>query len=58
MSAPSPVPTEKGILQFLQICDSFYPADAVEAPVEQQRLWYDALCARFDRPLPPEEEDA
>ncbi|MFB2605517.1 alpha/beta hydrolase, partial [Rhizobium phaseoli] len=54
MSAPSPVPTEKGILQFLQICDSFYPADAVEAPVEQQRLWYDALCARFDRPLPPD----
>ncbi|ANL74568.1 alpha/beta hydrolase family protein (plasmid) [Rhizobium phaseoli] len=54
MSAPSPVPTEKGILQFLQICDSFYPADAVEAPVELQRLWYDALCARFDRPLPPD----
>ncbi|PDT29384.1 carboxylesterase [Rhizobium sp. L9] len=54
MSAPSPVPTEKAILQFLEICDSFYPADAVEAPVEQQRNWYDALCARFDRPLPPE----
>ncbi|MBB5662076.1 acetyl esterase [Rhizobium leguminosarum] len=54
MSAPSPVPTEKGILQFLQICDSFYPAEAVEASVEQQRHWYDALCARFDRPLPPD----
>lgn len=54
MSAPSPVPTEKGILQFLQICDSVYPVDAVEAPVEQQRHWYDALCARFDRPLPPD----
>ncbi|OWV78711.1 carboxylesterase [Rhizobium sp. N122] len=54
MSAPSPVPTEKSILQFLQICDSFYPADAVKAPVEQQRHWYDALCARFDRPLPPD----
>ncbi|MBX4936148.1 alpha/beta hydrolase [Rhizobium binae] len=54
MSAPSPVPTEKGILQFLQICDNLYPADAVEAPVEQQRRWYDALCARFDRPLPPD----
>lgn len=54
MSAPSPVPTEKAILQFLEICDSFYPADAVEASVEQQRNWYDALCARFDRPLPPQ----
>ncbi|MBB3646563.1 acetyl esterase [Rhizobium sp. BK619] len=54
MSAPSPVPTEKGILQFLQICDSVYPTEAVEASVEQQRHWYDALCARFDRPLPPD----
>lgn len=54
MSAQAPVPTEKGILQFLEICDSFYPPDAVEASVEQQRHWYDALCARFDRPLPPD----
>ncbi|MBB4293959.1 acetyl esterase [Rhizobium leguminosarum] len=54
MSAPTAMPTEKGILQFLEICDSFYPADAVEASVEQQRHWYDALCARFDRPLPPD----
>ena len=54
MSAPSPVPTEKGILQFLQICDSVFPTEAVEASVEQQRHWYDALCARFDRPLPPD----
>ncbi|MBX4956566.1 alpha/beta hydrolase [Rhizobium lentis] len=54
MSAPSPAPTEKGILQFLEICDSFYPADAVGASVEQQRNWYDALCARFDRPMPPD----
>lgn len=52
MSAPSPVPTEKAILQFLEICDGFYPSDAVKASVEQQRNWYDALCARFDRPLP------
>ncbi len=36
----APMPTEKGILQFLEICDSFYPADAVEASVEQQRHWY------------------
>ncbi|MDR9803832.1 alpha/beta hydrolase [Rhizobium hidalgonense] len=54
MSAPSPAPTEKGILQFLDLCDSFYPPDAVQASVEQQRHWYDALCARFDRALPPD----
>ena len=54
MSAQPPAPTERGILQFLAICDSFYPPDAVQASIEQQRHWYDALCARFDRPLPPE----
>jgi len=47
-----PMPEEAGILAFLQLCDSFYPADAVDASIDQQRLWYDALCARFDRPMP------
>ncbi|MBB4567282.1 alpha/beta hydrolase [Rhizobium leucaenae] len=47
-----PRPTEPGILQFMEICDSFYPPDAVSASIEQQRQWYDALCGRFDRPLP------
>ncbi len=50
--ANSPMPSESGILEFLDICNSFYPADAVDAPIAQQRAWYDALCARFDRPLP------
>ena len=53
MDSPQrPMPTERAILQFLEICDSFYPPDAVTASIEQQRQWYDALCARFDRPLP------
>jgi acetyl esterase len=47
-----PMPTEPGILEFLRICDGFYPADAVDASIGQQRQWYDALCAQFDRPLP------
>lgn len=47
-----PMPEEPGILEFLRLCDSFYPADAVDAAIGQQRLWYDALCAQFDRPLP------
>lgn len=51
-SKPGPRPEESGILEFLRICDDFYPADAVNAPIQQQRDWYDALCARFDQPLP------
>jgi acetyl esterase len=51
-SIKRPMPSEEGILRFLEICDSFYPADAVNASIEQQRQWYDALCARFDRSLP------
>lgn len=47
-----PTPQESGIREFLRLCDSFYPADAVNASVEQQRTWYDALCTQFDRPLP------
>lgn len=52
MSITRPMPTEEGILEFLEICEGFYPPDAVDASIEQQRRWYDALCARFDRPLP------
>ncbi len=48
----SPMPSEPGILEFLDACNSFYPPDAVNAPIAQQRVWYDALCAGFDRPLP------
>lgn len=53
MSFPQrPMPTEAAILEFMAICDSFYPPDAVAASIVQQRQWYDALCARFDRSLP------
>lgn len=52
MSVQGPAPSEAGILHFLKICDAFYPPDAVNASIEQQRAWYNALCARFDRALP------
>ena len=53
MDSPQrPMPIEAGILQFMEIGDSFYPPDAVNASSGQQRQWYDALCARFDQPLP------
>ncbi|MBW0366479.1 alpha/beta hydrolase [Ensifer adhaerens] len=47
-----PMPTEEGILAFHRRCEDFYPADAVDASIEQQRKWYDALCAEFDAPSP------
>ncbi len=45
-------PTEAGILAFHRKCEEFYPADAVDASIQQQRAWYDALCAQFDAPAP------
>ena len=48
----APRPSEAGILSFLETCDAFYPADAVDASIEQQRLWYNALCAQFSPPHP------
>lgn len=47
-----PMPTEEGILAFHKRCEDFYPADAVDADIAQQRAWYDALCAAFDAPPP------
>jgi acetyl esterase len=47
-----PMPTEPGILAFHKRCEDFYPADAVDADIVQQRVWYDALCAAFDAPPP------
>ncbi|WP_425348859.1 alpha/beta hydrolase [Pararhizobium antarcticum] len=46
------MPTEPGILAFHKRCEDFYPADAVNASIGQQRAWYDALCAAFDAPSP------
>lgn len=50
---PQSYPNEPGILAFHRRCEDFYPADAVDAPIAQQRDWYDALCAEFDAPSPP-----
>ena len=47
-----PRPEEPEILGFIDTVERFYPADSVDAPVAQQRAWYDALCRNFDAPLP------
>ncbi|WP_275783653.1 alpha/beta hydrolase [Pararhizobium gei] len=52
MAASRSIPIEPGILAFHKRCEEFYPPDAVEAPIAQQRAWYDALCAQFDAPSP------
>ncbi|MDG4720694.1 MULTISPECIES: alpha/beta hydrolase [Thalassospira] len=46
------MPDEEGIRSFITKCDSFFPPDAVAATIEQQRIWYDALCAQFSFPHP------
>lgn len=47
-----PMPSEAGILAFHKRCEDFYPADAVDADITQQRAWYNALCAVFDAQAP------
>ena len=52
MTKGFPMPGEAGILAFLEKSNAFYPADAVDASIEQQREWYNALCAQFAPSLP------
>ncbi|MDR7142807.1 alpha/beta hydrolase [Rhizobium sp. BE258] len=52
MTATRPMPEEKGILEFLEICASVYSDDAISQSIEAQRAQYDALCARFSPPIP------
>lgn len=47
-----PMPDEEGIRSFIAKCDGFFPPDAVAAGIDQQRKWYDALCAEFTFPHP------
>jgi len=43
---------DQEIQGFIQQTLNFYPADAVDASVAQQRQWYDALCAAYRAPRP------
>jgi acetyl esterase len=43
----SPLPVEPEILAYQRRVDAFYPPDAIDAPIEQQRAWYDELCQAF-----------
>lgn len=39
-------------LEFVRHTEDFYPPDAVDASIEKQREYYDALCAVFHAPYP------
>jgi len=41
-------------LAFVRQTEAFYPADAINATIEQQRGFYDALCDEFNEGYPPE----
>ena len=43
---------DQEIQDFIQQTLNFYPADAVDASVMQQRQWYDELCAAYRAPRP------
>lgn len=43
---------EPGIRRYLVECDAHYPPDAVNFGMEEQRAFYDRLCAHFRRARP------
>ena len=47
-----PLLTDAGICRFLIESESFYPHDAVELSVAQQRDLYNTMCAHFRKPRP------
>ena len=43
---------DPGMRAFLQECEQFYPPNAVELSVEEQRACYNKLCQHFLKPYP------
>ena len=39
-------------IKFITRTEAFYPADAINAPIEKQREYYNALCREFDTGYP------
>ena len=44
--------TDPEILAFIDKVNGFYPQDAVDHPVSEQRMWYDRMAAHFRQPRP------
>jgi acetyl esterase len=45
--------TDPGIRRFMVETELFYPADAVNFTIAEQRAFYDRLCLHFRKPRPP-----
>ena len=43
---------DPGILRFLAATEQFYPPDAINLSIAEQRACYDAMCAHFLKPYP------
>ncbi len=43
---------DPGMLAFLEECAKFYPPNAVELSIQEQRDCYDRMCAHFLKPCP------
>ncbi len=44
--------TDREVLAYVERSESFYPADAVDFSIEEQRRYYNALCAAFRQARP------
>jgi acetyl esterase len=52
MATKYPQITDPGIRDFLEAGENFYPADAVNFTMAEQRAFYDKYCAHFRKPRP------
>ena len=50
---PSPMPVDPEVLAYMARSDAFYPPDAVDFPLAEQRAWYDKYALSLRAPLPP-----
>ena len=49
---PHPLPDDPEVLHFIAETNAFYPDNAADASVEQNRIWYDRYSAAFRKPRP------
>ncbi|WP_342618041.1 alpha/beta hydrolase [Rhodoferax sp. GW822-FHT02A01] len=51
--SPYPMPQDPEVRAFIELSNSFYPADAFLGTVEQSRNWYNRYAAAMAQPFPP-----
>lgn len=53
-TTPHPMPNDPEVVAFIELSNSFYPADAFLGTIEQSRAWYNRYAAHMRKPFPPE----